>query len=85
MEQWWLYYKDRVPVFEDATEKTRVEDLTGRNPLLLKPLLGFGGKEKFADVEETFWNHPDLVIIRKHVFSFASSMQENNQTLNYQK
>jgi hypothetical protein len=80
MQQWWLYYKDRLPIFEDDEERARVEYLTGCNPLLLSPLLRLKdtledkAEIKFADVQDSFLNDPDIVDVGAHIFDFARSM-----------
>jgi hypothetical protein len=72
MKQWWIHHKERVPIF-GGDDKARVEDLTGRIPLLLRPLLDFAGK-LFHGIEQEFWTHHDLATIRKNVREFAADI-----------
>lgn len=75
MQQWWIHHEKRVPIF-GAEDKARVEDLTGRIPLLLRPLLHFANKP-FHEIEQEFWTHRDLFIVGKNVLEFAQEKQEN--------
>jgi hypothetical protein len=68
MKQWWHHHRDQVPIFED-NDKARVEDLTGCIPLLLCPLLQWGGRP-FRNVEEKFWAYRDLIVVGENVQEF---------------
>lgn len=70
MNQWWIHHNKQVPIFE-AGEKSRVEDLTGRIPLLLRPLLQFAGKP-FNEIEQGFWRHDDLAAVRENIMKFSA-------------
>jgi hypothetical protein len=68
MKQWWIHHKNKVPIFDD---KARIEDLTGRIPLLLHPLLHFA-KKPFHEIEQEFRMHHDLATVGKNVLEFAA-------------
>ena len=82
MNQWWIHHKKNVPIFKDD-DKARVEDLTGRIPLLLRPLLQFSGKP-FHEIEQGFWRHDDLVAVRKNTLQFAAE-KKDNEPQNYER
>jgi len=71
-----------VPIFEDD-DKARVEDLTGRIPLLLRPLLQWHGGP-FRNIEEEFWAHRDLVVVGENVRDFAAMKQKVEAPVNYE-
>jgi hypothetical protein len=81
MKQWWCHHRGKVPIFEDD-DKARVEDLTGRIPLLLRPLLNFA-KKPFHDIEREFWEHRDLATVGVNVRVFADDKREN-ECANYE-
>lgn len=83
MKQWWIHHEKKVPIFK-ADDKARVEDLTGRIPLLLCPLLDFAEKP-FHEIEREFWTHPDLVIVGKNVSEFAAEKKKNERAENYER
>jgi len=64
------------------TCEARVEDLTGCIPLLLHPLLQFGGKS-FCKVEQDLRAHADFAVIRGSVSTFAGTMSKVNSDINY--
>jgi hypothetical protein len=80
MTHWWDHHKANLPTFE-CGEKARVEDMTGRIPLLLRPLLKFKGKS-FRDVESQFWSHPDLEFVGQAVQDYASGVRQTGKQLN---
>jgi hypothetical protein len=82
MKQWWIHHRGKVPIFEDD-EKARVEDLTGRIPLLLRPLLDFAEKP-FHDIEQKFWMHRDLAAIEVNVRVFSDANRED-EPANYEQ
>ena len=71
MEAWWGHYRSDVPNFETDADRMEVEELTGRIPLLLRPLLRFGS-HNFRTVEDNFWMEPDLLAVGKNIRDFAS-------------
>jgi len=81
MKWWRVHHEAQVPTCDDV-DKARVEDLTGCIPLLLRPLLRFGGKS-FCEVEQDLWAHADLAVIRDNVSKFAGTMSEVNSDRNY--
>jgi hypothetical protein len=83
MKQWWHHHQDKVPLFS-GDDKARVEDLTGRIPLLLRPLLQWGG-QPFRDIEKSFWAHRDLVVVGENVQNFASTKKKEEQAVNYKE
>ena len=74
MEQWWVHHRDKLPIFEHKSNKDRVEDLTGRIPLLLQPLFEWKG-EDFCKIEQQFWLHKDLVVVKQNIYDFANRMK----------
>lgn len=79
MEQWWIHHQGKVPIFEDG-DKAKVEDLTGRIPLLLRPLLDFAEKP-FHDIEQKFWMHRDLAAVGVNVTLFADDIKQNEPAI----
>ena len=47
-----------------------IEDLTGRIPLLLRPLLRFS-QQDFHAVENDFWTSPEIAAVEKNIMKFA--------------
>jgi hypothetical protein len=82
MKQWWIHHKEKVPIF-GGDDKARVEDLTGRIPLLLRPLLHFAEKP-FHEIDQEFWMHRDLATVGKNVLEFAAEKMEN-EPQNYER
>jgi len=52
----------------------RVEDLTGCIPLLLRPLLKWGG-ENFRSVEENIYMDYDILAVGRNIRNFANQMK----------
>ena len=73
---------EKVPILGDR-DKARVEDLTGRIPLLLRALLDFA-KRPFKDIEEEIWQHKDLAAVGRHVRQFASAKLKDG-AMNYEQ
>jgi len=82
MEYWWDHHKDKLPIFEHKSDKDRVEDLTGCIPLLLRPLLEWKG-EDFCKIEQQFWLHKDLIVVKENIYDFAVKMKEIKGTQSY--
>ena len=82
MKQWWCHHRGKVPIFEHD-DKARVEDLTGRIPLLLRPLLNFA-KKPFHDIEREFGEHRDLATVGVNVRVFAAYIYANDRA-NYER
>lgn len=82
MKYWWLHQGTKVPVFEDEADKDRVEDLTGRIPLLLQPLLASKGLA-FSKMEDTFWKETDLINVERNITGFADRMRISKGTNYY--
>lgn len=83
MKQWWINQEKKVPILGDD-EKAGVEDLTGRIPLLLRPLLHFAEKP-FDEIKTEFWMHRDLVAVKENVFEFSTQKAKNETPLNYEQ
>ncbi|KAF8333265.1 hypothetical protein F5887DRAFT_994782 [Amanita rubescens] len=73
MKQWWVHHEGKLPIFERESDKGRVEDLTGRIPLLLRPLLGWKG-QNFCDIQQQFWHHRELAMVKTNILNFDQSM-----------
>jgi hypothetical protein len=82
MEQWWVHHRDRLPIFKFQDDKVRVEDLTGCIPLLLRPLLEWKDQD-FCKVEQNFWLHKDLTVVKQHISEFAEGMKKTESAQNY--
>ena len=72
MEQWWIHHQGELPIFEYKSDKDRVEDLTGCIPLLLRPLLEWKDQD-FCKIEQKFWHHKDLIVVKQNIYEFAES------------
>ena len=83
MNQWWIHHEKKVPIFE-ADDKAEVEDLTGRIPLLLRPLLQFSGKP-FHEIEQGFLTHKHLVAVRENIVQFAAEKRAKESKNNYEQ
>jgi hypothetical protein len=83
MKQWWLHHHTSLPTFEDDADKDRVEDLTGRIPLLLRPLLESNAKT-FSDQEPDFWTHRDLVAVKENIQKYADAIKGGTSASNYE-
>jgi hypothetical protein len=55
-----------------VTREVEVEELTGRIPLLLQPLLRFG-QQKYREVEGDFWACPEIDAVRRNIELFSES------------
>jgi hypothetical protein len=75
MEQWWHHHEDMLPKFENDEERVEVEELTGRIPLLLRPLLRFC-QQKYRAVEGDFWASPELAAVRRNIEQFSMSKEK---------
>jgi hypothetical protein len=75
MEQWWHHHMDKLPKFENDEERVEVEELTGRIPLLLRPLLRFG-QRKYRAVERRFLSCPEIDAVRKNIMEFSESKRK---------
>jgi hypothetical protein len=73
MKAWWHHHDATIPKFE-TDDKIRVEDLTGRIPLLLRPLFKYGGKT-FCDVEAAIWEEPEITAVRNNISNFANEFK----------
>ena len=81
MKHWWIYHKEKLPIFgSNDLDKAKVQDLTGCISLLLCPLLDFTGKQ-FHNIEQEFWMHDDLVIVGENIVKFAAKINENEPHL----
>ena len=83
MKQWWTNHEKKVPILGDD-DKAKVEDLTGRIPLLLRPLLHFAEKP-FDEIKTEFWTHDDLVAVEDNVSEFSAQKAKNESLLNYER
>jgi len=83
MKWWWFHHKAKAPIVKDD-DKARVEDLTGRIPLLVRPLLEWASKP-FHDIEEKFWAHPDLAVVGENIQAFSAAKLEVDVNSNYEK
>ena len=75
MKQWWHHYEDKLPKFENVEERVEVEELTGRIPLLLRPLLRFC-QQKYRSVERDFWACPEIEDVRQNIEQFSESKRK---------
>ena len=75
MEQWWHHHEDKLPMFENDEERVEVEDLTGRIPLLLRPLLQFC-QQRYCAVEGDFWACPEIDAVRRNIEKFSESKRK---------
>jgi len=75
MKHWWIHHKENLPILK-GNDKAELEDLTGRIPLLLRPLLEFA-KKPFRDIQQSFLMHQDLVIVGKNIRKFANENLKN--------
>jgi hypothetical protein len=82
MKQWWTNHEKKTPILADD-DKARVEDFTGRIPLLLRPLLHFAEKP-FDEIEKEFWAHRDLSAVRQNVVAF-SAQKLQSEPQNYHR
>jgi hypothetical protein len=82
MEQWWVHHQTKVPSFKHKADKDRVEDLTGRIPLLLRALLEWNGQE-FCEIEQDFRLHKDLAAVKLGIHNFADRLRESIAAQNY--
>jgi len=73
MEQWWIHHQEKIPIFDEG-DKDRVEDLTGRIPLFLRPLLQLK-RVPFRETEKEFWGHKDLSDVALRVQDFANNLK----------
>jgi len=55
-------------------DKQRIEDLTGRIPLLLNPFLMHSGKP-LESLEPLIWNDEVLASVGRDIFDFAMSQR----------
>jgi hypothetical protein len=83
MKAWWDHHP-LVPQLEDNTDKIEVEELTGRIPLLLRPLLRFGLK-KFRVVENDIWGSPEFLAVSQNIRCFAHQMKEGDGGTRYNR
>lgn len=70
MSQWWRRHRQDFQKFDEYSKK-RVEDLTGRIPLLLVPFFGHAGKT-LQSLEPDIWEDPVLDNVVNNVRDFAS-------------
>ena len=61
MASWWELWdaEKQLPAFKEADDRSQIEYMTGRVPLLLSPLFAFRG-QNFEDIAESYWKH-DIV------------------------
>lgn len=78
MKQWWAHHKGKLPIFEQESDKGRVEDLTGRIPLLLRPLLEWKGQD-FSNIQREFWDHRELDMVKTNILNFDQSMTDDHR------
>ena len=83
MQIWYMHNKERLPIMDDD-EKAFIEDLTGCVPLLLNPLLEFGGK-LFHDVEKAFLAHPDLVSVSAEILKRSRNVRMDLNSEGYSR
>jgi hypothetical protein len=69
MKQWWNYHQGELPTL-DSLGTVGIEDLTGRIPLLLRPLLRFS-QQDFHTVENDFWTSPEIGAVGENILKFA--------------
>jgi hypothetical protein len=77
MKQWWHHHSSKLPEFRSDDYKMKVEDLTGRIPLLLYPLLKWGGHD-FSDIEDQFWADSDLRAVESNIAAFAKKVRDGH-------
>jgi hypothetical protein len=82
MAHWWSHYRERVPKFRNCSVREWLEYLTGRIPLLLRPLLAFNGKD-FDDAKDSFWQAPQIMDVEKHIQKFASTLKRTERAEAY--
>ena len=71
MSAWWERNERKVPKL-DESNRAWVEELTGRIPLLLKPLSRFVNQE--FD-EQKFLSLPELQTVKKNITSFYRQLK----------
>jgi hypothetical protein len=80
MQQWWKHHESTLPIFE-GRDKHLIEDITGRIPLLLQPLLGFSGSA--LGIVQDFLKHKDIVGVTKNVQEFARDVKDKHGPTNF--
>ena len=73
MEQWWHHHEHELPKFENDKERVEIEDLTGRIPLLLRPLVRFS-QRKYLAVD--FWVCPEIDAVQRNIKEFFESKRK---------
>jgi hypothetical protein len=77
MKQWWHHHESELPIFEDEEDMAVLEELTGRIPLLLRPLLSHAGKP-LHEVMDSILEDQDIARIGINIRYFtATIMQES--------
>lgn len=76
MECWYEHYKNMLPEFSPE-DKAKIEDLTGRIPLLLYGLIrgDFHGKP-YHDVDEVFFSTEDIMNVVDWAVLFTEQMNQ---------
>ena len=74
MSWWWKHNVKSLPSIR-PDERKFVEDLTGCNPLLLRPLLR-AKERQFIDCKDQFLASEELVHVRTCVLAFLAKKQE---------
>jgi len=69
MKWWWAHHEGNLPTL-DEFGTVKIEDLTGRIPLLLRPLLQFS-QQDFDEVENDFLTSPEIDTVRTNIIKFA--------------
>ncbi|KAH7922284.1 hypothetical protein BV22DRAFT_1037685 [Leucogyrophana mollusca] len=72
MGHWWTHHHTDLPDL-NPEDRGKIEQFTGRLPLLLRPLLDIGSPatRSFKDVELAFWEHPDFLTVKSNVLGFG--------------
>jgi hypothetical protein len=79
MACWWTYHG--FTAFSDE-EKERVEDLTGRIPLLLKPFMKYH-EETLKSLEPKIWMDEALRSVRWEIINFAKAKKSELNVRTY--
>src|SRR4051794_35893685 len=74
MKEWWRHHRSKIPNFENDADWTRIEDLTGCIPLLLRPLLKWHGKN-FCEVKKNICMDNDILAVGRNIRNFAYQMK----------
>lgn len=74
MSWWWKHNAKLLPTIR-PDERKFIEDLTGCNPLLLRPLLR-AKERQFIDCKDAFMSSEEIIYARTSVISFLNKKSE---------